>query len=93
MALKPEARRERLAMARRFEAGSLSKNEFCRREGISGCKLNYWLRHLEDERSRGIVDADFVEVVVTDSTSRSERVTCEVELPHGVKLRFFGSTE
>ena len=90
MALKPEAREERLAMARRFEAANLSKRQFCRREGISGCKLNYWLKNLELERNREAVEADFIEVVVSDSSHRQREVTCEVELPLGVKLRFFG---
>jgi hypothetical protein len=49
VALKPRARQERLAMARRFEAGDLTKSKLCRREGISGCKLKYWLKNLEAE--------------------------------------------
>lgn len=64
-----------------------------RREGISGCKLNYWLKFLASERSQRTVDAEFVEVVVTNPKPVTKKVTCEVELPHGVKLRFFGSAE
>lgn len=84
-------------MARRFESGQVSKAEFCRREGISTCKLEYWLRNLEIER--GAFDGEFVEVRVSDSPVEvrvsdspvpGRVVTCELELPHGVKLRFFG---
>ena len=38
MALKPEAREKRLAMARRFETSLVSKSEFCRQEKVSVCK-------------------------------------------------------
>jgi len=93
MALKPEARQERLAMARRFETGGLSKNEFCRREGISGCKLNYWLKNLDKERQQVVADAEFIEVVVTEPVVQAQEVACEVELPYGVKLRFYGPSK
>lgn len=92
MALKPEARQERLAMARRFERGELSRTEFCKRERISKCKLNYWLKNLELERNQHVADAQFIEVVVSEPVRDQQQVTCEVELPHGVKLRFFGPT-
>lgn len=91
MALKPKERQERLAMARRFESGGLSKYEFCRREGISRSKLDYWLKNLVREHQP--VDAEFVEVVVAEPRTLQRSVTCEVELPHGVKLRFFGHSE
>ena len=91
MRLTSRGRQERLAMAGRFQAGGLSKTEFCRREGISKCKLAYWLKNLKLERKQDVTDAEFIEVLVSDPTSREQTVTCEVELPHGVKLRFFGS--
>ena len=90
MALKPKARQERLAMARRFETSELSRTEFCKRERISKCKLSYWLKNLDLERKQGVTDAEFIEVVVSDPVARNQTVACEVELPHGVKLRFFG---
>lgn len=88
MALKPGERAERLEMARRFEAGQFTKAEFCCREGISPCKLEYWRRNLELER--GTFDGEFVELRISDSATPGCVVTCELELPHGVKLRFFG---
>lgn len=94
MALKPEAREKRLAMARRFETSLVSKSEFCRQEKVSVCKLNYWLKNLAIERRQETSEGEFIEVVVSEpETSVSRRVTCEVELPHGVKLRFFGPGE
>ena len=88
MALKPRERAKRLEMARRFESGGDSKSEFCRREGISTCKLEYWLRNLALER--GHFEGEFVEVRVSDSVATDRVLTCELELPHGVKLKFFG---
>ena len=90
MRLGQKARQERLELARRFEVGSLSRTEFCKREGISKCKLSYWLKNLDLERKQGVTDTEFIEVVVSDPVARKQTVTCEVELPHGVKLRFFG---
>ncbi len=40
-----------------------------------------------------MTDAEFIEVVVTEPVSHAQEVTCEVELPHGVKLRFYGPSK
>lgn len=100
MALGIKARRERMEMARRFETGFLSKREFCRREQISSTKLNYWLARLDREKSQETIEGEFLEVVVSDLTQNREgpchsevQLTCELELPHGVKLRFFGPSQ
>lgn len=78
--LGPKDREQRLAMARRFEAGQFTKSDFCFREGISKTRLNHWLKHLADERDASSIDADFVEVQVTEFPTPPARVTCELEL-------------
>ncbi len=84
-------RRERLALARGFETSKLSKAKYCRQHGLSVNSLDHWLREATKEE-RGAVEATFFEVQVSDGpTSVSSRQPdLEVELPLGVKLRFFG---
>lgn len=100
MALGIKARGERMEMARRFETGFLSKREFCRREQISSTKLNYWLARLDREKSQETIEGEFLELVVSDDAQTNggtngcaPQVICELELPHGVNLRFFGPSQ
>ena len=83
-------RESKLEMARRYESGSLSKAAFCRSEKVSTGSLDHWVRVLRQERLGDFVEASFVEVEVSAAPPRSERPHVEVELPFGVKLRFFG---
>lgn len=86
-------RREFFALARAFEHSDLTKREYCRRHGLSVNSLDYWTREAAKERSE-VLEAAFFEVQVTDSapvTPPSCQPDLEVELPMGVKLRFFGT--
>lgn len=85
-------RSERFALARRFRSSNLSKAEYCRRNGLSVNILDYWLREAAKEES-GIVEAAFFEIQVADSgpAAPARQPELEVELPLGVKLRFFGT--
>ncbi len=85
----------RLEMVRRFEQSTLSKKEFCRLEGVPRTTLDYWRRRAQHSK---VAEAGFIEVVTTeDATSTAVEVysqtrqpQVELELPFGVKLRFFG---
>ena len=93
MRYRDRERRERLALARAFETSNLSKAEYCRRHGFSAGSLDYWCREARKEQVGGIVEA-FFEVQVADSAPASlplRQPDLEVELPLGVKLRFFGT--
>lgn len=84
---------ERLALARAFGQSNLTKAEYCRRHGLSVNSLGYWIREAAKEKSESL-EAAFFEVQVTDSapvTPSSSQPDLEVELPMGVKLRFFGT--
>ena len=88
-------RRERFALARGFETSRLSKSEYARRHGLSINVLDYWIREAAREDSSAL-EAAFFEVQVTDSPVPEAKMPprqpdLEVELPHGVKLRFFGA--
>lgn len=86
-------RRERFALARAFGQSNLTKAEYCRRHGFSAGSFDYWCREARKEKNGGIEEA-FFEVQVADSTPvtrPSRQPDLEVELPLGVKLRFFGT--
>lgn len=86
-------RRERFALARGFETSKLSKVEYCRRYQLSVNSLDYWLREAAKEE-QGAVEATFFDVQVSDNSApmlQSRQPDLEVELPLGVKLRFFGT--
>lgn len=86
---------ERRALARRFEQSELSKTDYARQHGLSVNSLNYWIGEATKEESRAVETA-FYEIKVTDGpvSSRQDpprQPDLEVELPLGVKLRFFGA--
>lgn len=87
-------RRERFALARGFGTSNLSKAEYCRRHGLSVNSFDYWSREATKEES-GAVEAAFFEIQIADSatvtTPPLRQPELEVELPLGVKLRFFSS--
>ena len=86
-------RRERFALARRFETSKLSKAEYCRQHQLSVNSFDYWLREAAKEE-QGAVEATFFEVQVSDNPAPilpPREPDLEVELPLGVKLRFFGT--
>lgn len=86
-------RRERFALARAFEASNLTKAEYCRRHGLSVNSLSYWSRAAAKAESEAL-EATFFEIQVTDSAPvapPSRQPDLEVDLPLGVKLRFFGT--
>ena len=87
-------REGKLALARRFERGKISKSKFCLAEGISEGSLDHWRRALRDERpGQGFIEASFIEVDASGGNllaAKTSQADIEVELPFGVKLRFFG---
>jgi len=69
----------------------MSKAVFCRAEGVSNGALDHWLRVLREERTvGGFVEASFVEAEVNQIEANAAQPHVEVELPFGVKLKFFG---
>ena len=82
-------REMRLAMAKRYEEGDLTKAQFCKLEGVSLGNLDYWRRQLRDEAHGGFLEADFVELrPAVRPEGKSPQI--EIELPFGVTLRIFG---
>lgn len=91
-------------MARRFEQTSISKDNFCKAENISMSTLDYWRQQLRLDDTfgngyafQGAVEGQFVELiadkpgrVTTRPPAPGQRPDLEVQLPLGVKLRFFG---
>lgn len=86
-------RRERFALARAFEHSNLTKAEYCRRHGLSVNSFDYWSREAAKEEPQAL-EPTFFEIQVADSPPvhqpPSRQPDLEVELPLGVKLRFFG---
>ena len=85
-------RRERFALARAFETSGLTKSEYCRRHGLSTGSFDHWLREASRSES-GTLEGSFIEISVADSAPAisPQQPDLEVELPLGVKLRFFGT--
>jgi hypothetical protein len=84
-------RRQRLALVRSFPKSGLSRAEFCRCHDLPVSTFDYWRHTARLEGVEGTVDGHFVEVHVEDAPQETERrPEMEVELPYGVKLRFFG---
>jgi hypothetical protein len=86
-------RRERFALARAFEHSNMTKAEYCRRHGLSVNSFDYWSREAAKEEPQAL-EPTFFEIQVTDSqpvAATPRQPDLEVELPLGVKLRFFGS--
>lgn len=87
-------RRERLALARAFETSGLTKVDYGRQHGISANSLDYWCREAHKEKlEKETVEAAFFQVQVEDGppAATPRQPDLEVELPLGVKLRFFGT--
>jgi hypothetical protein len=86
-------RQHRLALARGFDASNLTKAEYCRRHGLSANSFAYWYSESKKTQPEGIVEAAFFQVQVEDGprAASSRQPDLEVELPLGVKLRFFGT--
>jgi len=86
-------RRERFALARAFGTSDLTKAEYCRQHGLSANSLDHWIREIA-KAERETVEASFFEIQMTDGPTavlQPRRPDLEVELPLGVKLRFFGT--
>ena len=86
-------RQRRFALVKSFPESGLSRAEFCRRHGLTVNSFNYWLKEMRIQGAESITDAKFVEVQIAENpefTRISQQADVELELPHGVKLRFFG---
>jgi hypothetical protein len=90
--MKKNVREQRLAMVRRFANSELSRAEFCKQEGISISCFDYWrARAHQREALSGFVQVKVEEAQAVERAERMPRPSLEVELPMGVKLRFFES--
>lgn len=89
---KEDLRRDRLEMVRRFHRSEMSRAEFSKAEGIPVSTLDYWRARTRSPRNETADAEPFIEVEVEDvTTARAYREpSLEVELPMGIKLRFFG---
>jgi hypothetical protein len=67
----------------RFERSGLSRQAFCRREGIARTSLENWQRKLRSGAVPGFVE-------LTSPQGKPEGWAVEVELPNGVVLRVRG---
>ena len=86
-------RRERFALARAFGTSNLTKAEYCRQHGLSSNSLDHWIRELA-KAEQGTIERSFFEIEMTDGPTvvpQPRQPDLEVELPLGVKLRFFGT--
>ena len=86
-------RQRRFALVKSFPKSGLSRAEFCRLHGLTVNSFNYWLKEWRFQTGGSITDAEFVEVQIAESpepTRVHRQPDVELELPHGVKLRFFG---
>ncbi len=86
-------RQHRIALARGFDASDLTKAEYCRRHGLSTNSFAYWYSEAHKAQPDGIVEAAFFQVEVADAPPAvvPRQPDLEVELPLGVKLRFFAT--
>ncbi len=86
-------RLERCALARGFKSSNLSKAEYCQRHGLSRSSLDYWVREADKVDPGDLEEGSYFEVQVTDSApiKALRQPDLEIELPLGVKLRFFGT--
>jgi hypothetical protein len=86
-------RQRRIALARGFDASNLTKAEYCRRHGLSANSFAYWYSEANKAQPEGIVEAAFFQVQVEEGppVATPRQPDLEVELPLGVKLRFFGT--
>lgn len=86
-------RRERFALARAFGTSELTKAEYCRRHGLSTNSLDHWIREAAKQDSETIEGAFYEIQVAADAPTafQARQPDLEVDLPLGVKLRFFGT--
>ena len=84
-------RKQRLALVRSFPESGLSRTEFCKRHRLPVSMFDYWRRAARIDAAEEAVEGRFVEVRIEDAPDKADqRPEMEVELPYGVKLRFFG---
>ena len=89
-------RQRRFALVKSFPESGLSRAEFCRRHGLTVNSFNYWLKEMRIQGVGSITDTEFVEVQIAEDpefTRVPRQAEVELELPHGVKLRFFGVSQ
>ena len=96
MGLSIQEKRTKIEMAQRFLSSQLSKTQFCEKENISKRVLTYWLKRLEEQTCAQTDEGQFLQIDIKESqkplSPDKPKITCELELPHGVKLRFYGAT-
>lgn len=83
-------RRQRLELVRSFPKSGLSRTEFCRRHNLPVSTFDYWRRTAQIEEASSTFEGQFVEVRVEDTEDLRSTQDMEIELPYGVKIRFFG---
>lgn len=89
-----DERERMLALASDYAGSGLGRAEYSRLHGLHVSKLDYWLRKWRDEQSStDVLDSEFIELdfggLVRSDATPGALPDVELELPHGVKLRFF----
>lgn len=87
-----------IALVRKFKSSNLTPKEFCELYGMTDSQLYYWRKKLDTENqpvdtSNEFIEAEIVEQDIRstqDTNSQPEQPNLVVELPYGVKLKFYG---
>lgn len=90
-------RQKTFALVEEYKNSGLSRDKFCQRHGITVRKLASWVTLVNRAEAESTPEAEFIELVATTSKTKSSKETSkphktlelEVELPLGVKIRFF----
>ena len=93
--LTPRAQ-EMYALVEKYFNTGLSQKAFCEQEGIVYSTFHWWLRKYKDRHSISETTNEqttgtgaFVPVHITPpEPSANDQVTCQIEYPNGVVLRF-----
>ncbi|MCA9778463.1 MAG: hypothetical protein KC800_17165 [Candidatus Eremiobacteraeota bacterium] len=80
--------KQQLELARKFEQGSLSREEFAKMHGVCMNTVDLWRRRLKTAEC-DTMDAEFTELTVMETSNEQRHTLVELELP-GVKLRIYG---
>ena len=91
-----DVRERMMALVGDFQTSGLSRVEYSRLHEVSVSKFDYWLAkwRKEQEPETGVLEAEFIQLDLgglsrTPAAGSRAVPDVEVELPHGVRLRFF----
>jgi transposase-like protein len=85
-----DLREQMMELVENFESSGLDRASYSRLHGVSLSKFDYWRSKWKREQGSDVQEAEFVELDLGRSSSvRASTPDLEVELPHGIKLRFY----